>query len=172
MSETAKYLPPHKRVGTTARDNKEENRIPYNRRIDFSKTSKFNVKSEIMICERVDKSIEKETINIPETIEPPGLIETTEDSNHNETKLFRDLKQIRIENTRREAQKEFDEWIEHYDDDLRRMYDECVGEGYWSSKNKGIGKLGLTYNNFVRLAYECTETTYNRNKFKYTRPLL
>ena len=71
--------------------------------------------------------------------------------------LLEELAKITV----REAEEDFEEWREHYQNELVDMYQTCVDP-----------KLGLLYEEFVRIAYKCTTTEFNSKKFKQTRPLI
>ena len=181
----SKYVPPHKRYNTSREfsKNKEDNQgqqrnnyepklsqdvmeNPRNRRRDFSQGSKFNTRTISQEQENVQKEIEPGPIEIPEMMVPPILPTIVEAKDNlggskkntglyqHEIDLIGKLAAIRKKHVRQEAQKEFDEWLEHYGIDLEHIYETCVD-------------IKMSYNTFVELAYRCTDTEFNKKKFKY-----
>lgn len=162
-----------------SRRGNEEAEIPRNRRRDFSQGSKFNTR--IISSEKDDNQKETEPgpIEIPDMIIPPVVepvipesiekkemeqgatekVKPREGLYKHEIDLIRKLAAIHAKHVRKEAQREFDEWLEHYGKELEDMYETCVD-------------VGISYNTFVELAYRCTDTEFNGKKFKYTRPLI
>lgn len=167
-----------------SRRGNEEGEIPKNHRRDFSRGSKFNTR--IISSEKEANQKETEpgpgSIEIPDIIIPPVVepvitesIEKKEDKEmekgatekvnpreglyKHEIRLIRKLEAIREKQAGKEAQREFDQWLEHYGKELQDMYETCVD-------------IGISYNTFVELAYRCTDTEFNGKKFKYTRPLI
>ena len=59
-----------------------------------------------------------------------------------ERALFKNLAGIRIFHTRKGYETEYNHWTEHYDEELRLMYEQCVSP-----------ELLISYQQFVRLAY-------------------
>lgn len=159
------------------------------RRRDFSQSPTFNVKpiitesseklhTEIIIPEVIEPSVIKPYINelgsktnsdddllrrLEAIKQPLGEVVIIQKTGISETEaeLLRNLAMIRKDHIRREAQKDFDEWVSYYELNLYHMYETCVDNDF-----------GLTYNGFVQLAYKCTDTAYNTKKLKYTRPLI
>lgn len=117
----------------------------------------------------------KDIIEIPETIEPPTIDinqfkcnnitdiyeikNMTKQPDSCNNKLITELFKINVE--RAKIQTEFDEWVDHYESELKNMYNNCIDEN-----------IELSYTLFVKLAYNCTATEFNRKKFKYSRPLI
>lgn len=58
-------------------------------------------------------------------------------------------------------QTDMDEWANHYQPELRDMYETCVDP-----------MLRVEWSQFVRAMYESTLETYDSKKFKWVRPLL
>ena len=59
--------------------------------------------------------------------------------------------------------KDFNTWHNHYENDLNHMYE---------SMKKDFLNLNISYEAFVRIAYNCTSERYNNNNHKYYRPLI
>jgi hypothetical protein len=186
---------------TERRDNltNNSNEIQKPRRRDLSQGSKFNTKS--ISEDNKSSPIDLESIEIPETIVPikvdqiinetpseitdellnkvingdisksiptPGPSPTIEKNSEKsgalyeyEIEFIKKIVKLRAKNARREARKNYNEWVKYYSDDLEHMYEICVDSD-----------LEFPYDEFVQLAYRCTEKEFNPKKLKYTRPLI
>jgi len=166
-----RYIPPHKRSSPNIRS-KRKRKFPepnHNCKPISSDEKNFNIPGNV------------NDIQVPEIIAPP-VIELTPQGSvcsrpvdglyPSDIKLLDNIARIRREYMQKSAQDDFDEWINHYDTDLREMFDRCIANEYGASETNRPGILGITYNKFIQLAYQCTDTTYDRKKFKYTRPLI
>ena len=76
-----------------------------------------------------------------------------------ECKLIRNMDAMRVFHTKREKEIDFSEWTNHYEEHLKIMYYKYV-----------MMKYGISYDNFTRIAYECTDTI--GKKYKNSRPLI
>lgn len=56
----------------------------------------------------------------------------------------------------------FNNWLNHYHWHLMNMY---------QNSQEILTALNITYENFVKLAYNCTQEEYNDNSHKYYKPL-
>ena len=52
-------------------------------------------------------------------------------------------------------------WNEHYDEELNEMYRKCVKS-----------KLDISFEDFIDVAYECSNTNICRKSYKRIRPLI
>ncbi len=75
-----------------------------------------------------------------------------------QTRLHKRLEEIRKNNRDKEEEKDFEEWSDHYHEDLIYMYNEHVD-------------LNITFEMFVHIAYQCSDLR-DRKMFKYTRLLI
>lgn len=78
-----------------------------------------------------------------------------------EIKFLKEISALRAKQMNENAIKEYNEWIEHYNEDLDRMYITYIDPS-----------LEISYDEFIKLAYECSEIEFDRKKLKYTRPLI
>lgn len=74
-----------------------------------------------------------------------------------EIELLQQLDNLEVQHMDRE----FLQWINHYQLALEDMYDQCVDP-----------KLSIPYADFVYAAYMCTEVEWDSQQFKYRRPLI
>lgn len=194
MTEPKKYILPHIRnTVVVSRENnhrdepvqRTRNNTRHNRRRDLSHGSKSNTKGIVS-----EKNIQHVSdIQIPDVIQSPivesshiderttelsgkligellseDLSEIKRDKSKlydHEINLIRKISDIKKYYSDKKLQDDFNEWLTHYEEGLQQMYHACVDNN-----------LGLSYEGFVRLAYDCTDISYNRKKFKYTRPLI
>lgn len=61
-----------------------------------------------------------------------------------EKAFFNKINKIRQTHKEKNNNKIFEKWVELHDDDLRNIYDDCIGDN-------------LTYEEFTNLAYLCSE---------------
>jgi hypothetical protein len=107
--------------------------------------------------------------NIPLTnntilIKPPITEENNEETgelSEYEIEILKKIATLREITLNREARKSYNEWVKYYSDDLKQMYETCI-----------YPDLEFSYEQFVRLAYKCSEKEFNPKKLKYTRPLI
>lgn len=172
----SRYVPPHKRNTT---DNFQHFK-PRTKRRNFQPGSGFNRLTEHHVSIN-SSGKEPGLIEIPEIITPP-IVESVSENRYNgpcdegcedtvtipgtgtsdqEIRFFREMAELRIEHVRKQSYDEFMEWNDHYRDELKAMYDECVNPD-----------LGMSRRQFVQLAYKCTQAEFDRKKLKQTRPLL
>jgi len=91
---------------------------------------------------------------------------------------IREITRIIVENRQKEEDDDFNEWIEHYDQELKQLYEICTDliwfgeESRRVSGHKNFAVFQISYEKFIKLAYECTKTEFDRKKFKYTRSLI
>lgn len=197
-----KYIPPHQRsniyiskcniTGSENQeqiDNKFNNTMPKFNIVESNKSSgvikylgnpgghqdtNFNYKP--IVSEEENKSNEETSINnlsrviIPETIKPKiisnNIIFVDKDKiihdfntpvgSNQENKNY-----INFHMKNELTNKEFINWSNHYDKDLQDMYNTCVTKD-----------LHFPYEEFIRLAYICTQPCYNNKKFRKQRPLI
>jgi len=67
-----------------------------------------------------------------------------------------------LEKSREKAREEERiKWNKHYDEELNEMYRKCVKS-----------KLDITFEDFIDVAYECSNTVICRKTYKRIRPLI
>lgn len=177
-----------------AGDEKKTSDMSQNCKRNFFQGSKFNTRS--LSSENDSCQDEPGSIEIPEMIIPPvvdpverkeSIAESTKPIDNIEVigkrtktsecsigtkelnpslrpyeiKLINKLSRIRNNYARKEEKDNFYEWLNHYGTDLEQMYNTCVDRN-----------LPITYNEFVKLAYRCTETEFETKKLKHIRPLI
>ena len=156
----AKYVPPHKRnVSTSILTSTPRNH-------NFLPENKFNVQTnQYQVIKEISPIEIPETI-VPHIVEPP-ISQTSETIpikrviSDKEISILKATSKIRSQYMNKEKSINYNEWVEHYDEYLKDMYHVCVNPD-----------LECSYDDFVRLAFECTNTEFNRSKFKYERPLI
>lgn len=150
------YIPPHRRnAGINIRTDKEERNEQSGKRGKFgdqheisrNKSGAITGKSET----KDDKPVEvSPTVSAIMNHEPE-----IKDEWAKERALFKKLRGIRIEHVKKDREKEYSDWVNYYDEQLRMMYDRCVPPS-----------LLIPYGRFVRLAHTCSRTQIDQNTSK------
>ena len=92
------------------------------------------------------------TIHQEFSVETPNC-----DLRSQELRLIGALSNLRV----KEKQEEKKRWTDHYEKELSDMYEACVDQ-----------KLGISFDDFVQTAYECTNSEYDKKSYKRIYPLL
>lgn len=154
---TNKYVPPHKRNNGEIQESRQ--RLEFNMKQNNTTSSlledKLRVTHGSYMFNDEEPRREEYKIEIP-TVVNPIMIRKSYDLPKRELRLITDLEETR----KRNKEREFRKWADHYKEELDNMYKKYVDP-----------KLNIYYEDFVETAYICTESTYNKKLFKRTKPL-
>lgn len=77
-----------------------------------------------------------------------------------EVRFIKELSDVRVRCMIKEEQKDFLQWVLHYQEYLEELF-------YLVRID-----FNISFDDFTILAYQCTDKRFNLKKFKYTRPLV
>ena len=94
------------------------------------------------------------TILYREELEP---VEPDDFLSHQEFKLMEDLEKLQLDR----SEEEIKNWAAHYNTELATMFYEIIYEN-----------IDLSFNEFVRIAYKCSESEFCNKEHKKIKPLI
>jgi hypothetical protein len=106
------------------------------------------------------ETIVNKLVTVP-TVVPMTVTRSDWTPSEGERRLFKKLEEQAGKSETSETIKMFIRWENHYHDELVRMYEICMDS-----------KLGISFNKFVQMAYNCSQKEYLCNDRKNSRPLI
>jgi len=148
-----RYIPPQKRTNEGFNHNIKKRR-------EFLPGPTFNTLTEM--SPRSSSTVIK-TIEIPSSVDPPIVNKPPFNEwrpSWSELNTIKTIAETKVRSIKEQERNEFQQWRIHYQCELNEMYNIYV-------KNN----LAMTYDQFIQIAYECSETVFNLKKLKHVRPL-